>query len=57
LTGESEAVPAAIESTDKNFLETANIGLQGTLCVGGSGMGTPFLYSASVLGLMISKVL
>lgn len=39
LTGESEPIQGAIEHTDQNFLETKNIGLQGTLCVGGSGLG------------------
>jgi len=39
LTGESEAIQGTIEHTDSNFLETKNIGLQGTLCVGGSGLG------------------
>ena len=40
LTGESEPVGGSIESTDKNLLETRNIGLQGTLVVSGSGRGT-----------------
>lgn len=39
LTGESEPIGASIESTDPNILETKNIGLQGTLCVSGSGKG------------------
>ncbi|WRT70258.1 uncharacterized protein IL334_007253 [Kwoniella shivajii] len=39
LTGESEPIQASIDVTDDNFLETKNIGLQGTLCVSGSGMG------------------
>lgn len=39
LTGESEAVPGTINGTDDNFLETKNIGLQGTLCVGGAASG------------------
>jgi sodium/potassium-transporting ATPase subunit alpha len=38
LTGESEAIQGTIEHTDLNFLESKNIGLQGTLCVGGSGL-------------------
>lgn len=29
LTGESDAIPAAIDSTDSNFLETRNVALQG----------------------------
>ncbi|KAI0757131.1 sodium-potassium ATPase [Daedaleopsis nitida] len=39
LTGESELVAGRVDMTDKNFLETKNIALQGTHCVGGSGMG------------------
>lgn len=30
LTGESDAIPATIDSTDCNFLETRNVALQGT---------------------------
>ncbi|KAF3920655.1 hypothetical protein ABW21_db0206468 [Orbilia brochopaga] len=36
LTGESVPVPATIECTDRNLLETRNIGLQGTHCISGS---------------------
>ena len=39
LTGESEPIQATIENTDSNLLESKNIGLQGTLCVSGSGLG------------------
>jgi sodium/potassium-transporting ATPase subunit alpha len=39
LTGESEPINGVVDSTDANFLETKNVGLQGTLCVSGSGMG------------------
>lgn len=39
LTGESEPIAGMIDMTDENFLETKNIGLQGTLCVSGSGLG------------------
>lgn len=39
LTGESLPITGATESTDPNFLETKNIGLQGTLCVSGSATG------------------
>ncbi|ORY33508.1 hypothetical protein BCR39DRAFT_520515 [Naematelia encephala] len=39
LTGESEAIQGTVEHTDPNMLETKNIGLQGTLCVSGSGTG------------------
>ncbi|KAF7436089.1 hypothetical protein PC9H_002915 [Pleurotus ostreatus] len=39
LTGESNAIPASVEATDPNFMETRNMALQGTLCVSGSGKG------------------
>ncbi|KAF8987235.1 sodium-potassium ATPase [Cyathus striatus] len=39
LTGESEPVSGRLEMTDENILETKNIALQGTHCVGGSGLG------------------
>ncbi|WVQ84457.1 hypothetical protein IAT38_006609 [Cryptococcus sp. DSM 104549] len=39
LTGESEPIQATVDMTDTNVLETKNIGLQGTLCVSGSGIG------------------
>lgn len=39
LTGESEPITGITEHSDDNFLESKNIGLQGTLCVGGSGIG------------------
>lgn len=39
LTGESEPIAASTNMTDENFLETKNIAMQGTLCVGGSGLG------------------
>jgi len=39
LTGESEPVAATVENTDLNFMETRNIGMQGTHVVSGSGVG------------------
>ncbi|KAK0185050.1 hypothetical protein F5146DRAFT_1105906 [Armillaria mellea] len=39
LTGESNAIPATVEKTNPNFMESRNIALQGTLCVGGGGLG------------------
>ncbi|KAL4982980.1 hypothetical protein BDW68DRAFT_194775 [Aspergillus falconensis] len=39
LTGESEPVSGTVESTNNNFLETNNIGLQGTYCVSGAALG------------------
>ncbi|KAH7119956.1 hypothetical protein B0J11DRAFT_72809 [Dendryphion nanum] len=39
LTGESEPVPAEVDVTEENYLETHNIGLQGTHCISGSCLG------------------
>ncbi|CCG83761.1 protein of unknown function [Taphrina deformans PYCC 5710] len=39
LTGEAEPIPGLVDISDENFLETKNIALQGTHCVGGSGYG------------------
>lgn len=39
LTGESRPVPATVDHTDTNYLETFNIGLQGTHCTMGSCLG------------------
>jgi sodium/potassium-transporting ATPase subunit alpha len=39
LTGESRPISATVEHTDTNYLETQNIGLQGTHCILGSCMG------------------
>jgi sodium/potassium-transporting ATPase subunit alpha len=39
LTGESMPLAAAVNSTDENYLETKNIGLQGTHCTVGSCTG------------------
>ena len=39
LTGESMPIPASIDFTDKNYLETQNIGMQGTHCISGSALG------------------
>ncbi|KAJ1299935.1 hypothetical protein OPQ81_005376 [Rhizoctonia solani] len=39
LTGESIPLSAAVDATDKNYLETKNIGLQGTHCVSGTCTG------------------
>jgi sodium/potassium-transporting ATPase subunit alpha len=39
LTGESEPIAGVVNMTNDNFLETKNIGLQGTMCVSGSGLG------------------
>lgn len=39
LTGESVPCAASVDHTDANYLETHNIGMQGTHCIIGSCMG------------------
>lgn len=39
LTGESLPVSGTVDSTDDNYLETRCIGMQGTHCISGSGIG------------------
>ncbi|RDW59706.1 putative calcium-transporting ATPase [Coleophoma cylindrospora] len=39
LTGESLPLAGTIDNTDENYLETKCIGLQGTHCISGSGVG------------------
>ncbi|KAK4442051.1 hypothetical protein QBC34DRAFT_456653 [Podospora aff. communis PSN243] len=39
LTGESVPLTATVDATDKNYLETKNIGLQGTHCSSGTVTG------------------
>lgn len=39
LTGESEPIAATPETTDPNFMESRNIGMQGTHVVSGNGVG------------------
>ncbi|KAK2590061.1 hypothetical protein QQS21_012260 [Conoideocrella luteorostrata] len=39
LTGESRPIAATVDFTDVNYLETHNIGLQGTHCIIGSATG------------------
>jgi sodium/potassium-transporting ATPase subunit alpha len=39
LTGESQPVPGSVDFTDKNYLETNNIGMQGTHCISGTAIG------------------
>ncbi|KAL7800286.1 putative H /K ATPase alpha subunit [Trichoderma ceciliae] len=39
LTGESRPASATVDHTDANYLETYNIGLQGTHCITGSCVG------------------
>ncbi|OJD23702.1 hypothetical protein ACJ73_04944 [Blastomyces percursus] len=39
LTGNSEPAQGTVDYTDKTYLETRNVGLQGTYCVSGSAIG------------------
>jgi P-type E1-E2 ATPase len=39
LTGESVPLPGTVNHTDDNYLETKNIGMQGTHCISGSCLG------------------
>lgn len=39
LTGESAPIPGSVDSTDRNYLETHCIGMQGTHCISGSALG------------------
>jgi sodium/potassium-transporting ATPase subunit alpha len=39
FAGESLPLSGAVDSSDDNYLETRCIGLQGTHCISGSGMG------------------
>ncbi|QSZ29159.1 hypothetical protein DSL72_003670 [Monilinia vaccinii-corymbosi] len=39
LTGESLPLAGMVDNTDQNYLETKCIGLQGTHCISGSGVG------------------
>ncbi|KAF7941655.1 uncharacterized protein EAE97_006492 [Botrytis byssoidea] len=39
LTGESLPLSGMVDNTDENYLETRCIGLQGTHCISGSGIG------------------
>jgi sodium/potassium-transporting ATPase subunit alpha len=43
LTGESDEIEGAVDSTDKNFLESRNIGLMGTMVTNGSATGVVVL--------------
>ena len=39
MSGESEPCPATTDATEHNYLETHNIGMQGTHCISGSCIG------------------
>ncbi|KAF1841808.1 calcium ATPase [Cucurbitaria berberidis CBS 394.84] len=56
LTGESEPVIATIEATEDNYLETNNIGLQGTHCISGSCLGVCVAIGDSTIFGRIAKL-
>ncbi|KAH9965074.1 sodium-potassium ATPase [Russula compacta] len=56
LTGESEPITGRTEKTNDNILETKNIGLQGTLCVSGSGLGLVFQIGDNTVFGRIAKL-
>ncbi|ORY05462.1 calcium ATPase [Basidiobolus meristosporus CBS 931.73] len=39
LTGECDPIPATVDMTDENYLESKNVALMGTLTTNGSGIG------------------
>ncbi|KAI8363918.1 hypothetical protein BD560DRAFT_373551 [Blakeslea trispora] len=39
LTGESDAIPGAVDATDDNVLESHNVAMTGTHCLNGSAIG------------------
>ncbi|KAH9955496.1 E1-E2 ATPase-domain-containing protein [Russula dissimulans] len=56
LTGESEPIAGHLENTNDNILEAKNIALQGTLCVGGSGLGLVFQIGDNTVFGRIAKL-
>ncbi|KAL6705838.1 hypothetical protein ACN47E_006298 [Coniothyrium glycines] len=56
LTGESEPVVATIDATEDNYLETNNIGLQGTHCITGSCLGVCVATGDSTIFGRIAKL-
>ncbi|KAL1306785.1 hypothetical protein AAFC00_005446 [Neodothiora populina] len=47
LTGESDEIEGAVDATEKNFLETRNIALMGTMVTNGSAIGIVVLTGAN----------
>ncbi|KAJ8113514.1 hypothetical protein OPT61_g4374 [Boeremia exigua] len=56
LTGESEPVHATVDSTEDNYLETNNIGMQGTHCISGSCIGVCVATGDSTIFGRIAKL-
>ena len=55
LTGESDEIEGATEMTDKNFLETRNIALMGTMVTNGSATGLVVLSGGNTVMGRIAK--
>lgn len=55
-TGESAPLTGTVTSTDPNFLETRNIGLQGTHCISGSGLGVVIFTGDNTIFGRIAKL-
>jgi sodium/potassium-transporting ATPase subunit alpha len=56
LTGESEEIEGAVDSSDDNFLETKNIALMGTHVTNGHGKGVVVLTGGKTVMGRISKL-
>ncbi|KAJ5729258.1 uncharacterized protein N7483_003766 [Penicillium malachiteum] len=56
LTGESDEIDGATDSTDANFLETRNIAMMGTLVTNGNATGVVVLTGASSVMGRIAKM-
>ncbi|KAJ5717411.1 hypothetical protein N7488_003057 [Penicillium malachiteum] len=56
LTGESDEIDGATDSTDANFLETRNIAMMGTLVTNGNATGIVVLTGASSVMGRIAKM-
>lgn len=55
LTGESDEIEGAIDMTDKNYLESRNIALMGTMVTNGSATGLVILTGANTVMGRIAK--
>lgn len=54
--GESAPLPGTVNSTDPNFLETRCIGLQGTHCISGAGLGVVIFTGDNTIFGRIAKL-
>lgn len=56
ISGESEPVHPTVECTEDNYLETNNIGMQGTHCISGSCLGVCVATGDSTIFGRIAKL-